>query len=991
MLVTSHRASCWLWFIGDVRDPWLVVCSVVCFVALGTREARASDGDADGLPDTWELSAFGNLAYAGADDPDSDGLDNASEYIWGANPMSPDTDLDMLSDALELGGAGDADPWTTTNPLVADTDADGILDGVEDCNRNGLLDPWETAPWSPDTDSDSLADPFEVGSDPCAQDDADGDGLPNTRDQDSDGDGIRDAAEAGDKVVWTPPRDTDLDQLPDFLDPDSDDDSLLDAAEETVDATVDGEADPDADGDGTPNRLDLDSDDDGSPDSDEGDGDADDDGIPNYVDPDDATDAGEPGDTGDAGDATDTTDAADAADAADTADAADAADANDSADADDSADAADTADANDSADADDAAGAVDSADAMDGVEHGGTWRWPRPAPSLVRPAYGAPIPALSPPWVTSEPATPPLEPGLPGACAACDTEERSLGSLRGGLRCSSDGETGGQGLVWAFLLAGLLLRRRGALALLLLLSPRAEAGEGFDVLTTRLTAPGTGLLGAQSPSTLGRLGVGAGLSVEWLHDALRREGEDPADLVGDRAVLTTHAAFGVWDGADLGLDVPTVLATRGEGLDGGGLSPGLGDVRVWAKLAPMEWWRRSPVQLALIGTLVAPTGDPGSLRGGGQVAGELEIAAGGALGHGLQVHGAVGYGFEGRGTFADLDRGDTLTIGASLEAGLLDHRLTLALRLFARALARDPFGNEEETALEVSAAAAWRNRHGLELALGGGLGVLEAAGSPAGRLMASVGWVRPREEAPVAPADHDGDGVSDPIDRCPDQAEDIDGVDDGDGCPEDGDRDDDGHLDAVDRCPDEAEDEDGFQDGDGCPERDNDGDRVADIDDQCPLEPERPNGTLDRDGCPDPDLVRLDAAAGRIEVLESALVRFAWDDAGIPAEYEDILDQVAFVMLTHPEIVRLEVQGHASGDGERDYNLNLSRVRAAAVARGLVSRGVASARLQSQGYGEERLKVPGVGPDYNWQNRRVEFVIVGPRGAAERPEQAPQP
>ena len=66
-----------------------------------------------------------------------------------------------------------------------------------------------------------------------------------------------------------------------------------------------------------------------------------------------------------------------------------------------------------------------------------------------------------------------------------------------------------------------------------------------------------------------------------------------------------------------------------------------------------------------------------------------------------------------------------------------------------------------------------------------------------------------------------------------------------------GDFDDDGVPDAKDACPRDAEDRDGFQDEDGCPEPDNDGDGIPDVDDKCPNEPEDFDGWEDSDGCPD--------------------------------------------------------------------------------------------------------------------------------------------
>jgi outer membrane protein OmpA-like peptidoglycan-associated protein len=131
----------------------------------------------------------------------------------------------------------------------------------------------------------------------------------------------------------------------------------------------------------------------------------------------------------------------------------------------------------------------------------------------------------------------------------------------------------------------------------------------------------------------------------------------------------------------------------------------------------------------------------------------------------------------------------------------------------------------------------------------------------------------------VAP-DADKDGIADAIDRCPFEPENLDGVRDEDGCPEyespatppalakilaalrpstpsatpaagpiDSDKD--GVIDDEDRCPVTAEDRDGFEDDDGCPEPDNDDDGIADAKDKCPDAAETFNGFKDDDGCPD--------------------------------------------------------------------------------------------------------------------------------------------
>jgi OmpA-OmpF porin, OOP family len=133
----------------------------------------------------------------------------------------------------------------------------------------------------------------------------------------------------------------------------------------------------------------------------------------------------------------------------------------------------------------------------------------------------------------------------------------------------------------------------------------------------------------------------------------------------------------------------------------------------------------------------------------------------------------------------------------------------------------------------------------VSITAGGGAGIIRAAGTPVARGFVGLQW------SPLR-IDGDSDGVDDSVDRCPSEAEDRDGYDDLDGCPED-DNDGDGVPDTTDRCPDVPEDRDNFQDQDGCPDLDNDADGVPDGYDSCPREPEDRDGDHDEDGCPDND------------------------------------------------------------------------------------------------------------------------------------------
>jgi len=227
--------------------------------------------------------------------------------------------------------------------------------------------------------------------------------------------------------------------------------------------------------------------------------------------------------------------------------------------------------------------------------------------------------------------------------------------------------------------------------------------------------------------------------------------------------------------------------------------------------------------------------------------------------------------------------------------------------------------------------------------------------------------------------DRDGDGILDEVDECPDDPEDRDGFQDEDGCP-DPDNDQDGILDTDDLCPNDPEDRDNFEDEDGCPDPDNDQDRILDVDDSCPNDPETYNGFEDEDGCPDRGSVVIEE--NQIVILEK--IYFETDSAVIQQRSFPIIDAVAATLNGNPQIAMLEIQGHADERSSDEYNIRLTRDRAASVVEALVQRGVVRDRMRSGGYGE---RCP-VDPRHNaqaWErNRRVEFKIIrtedGPTG-----------
>ncbi|MGO9290755.1 MAG: OmpA family protein [Polyangia bacterium] len=190
--------------------------------------------------------------------------------------------------------------------------------------------------------------------------------------------------------------------------------------------------------------------------------------------------------------------------------------------------------------------------------------------------------------------------------------------------------------------------------------------------------------------------------------------------------------------------------------------------------------------------------------------------------------------------------------------------------------------------------------------------------------------------------------------------------------PKIGDRDGDGIPDNIDKCPDQPEDFDGFQDEDGCPDLDNDGDGIPDALDKCPNEPETFNNYMDEDGCPDEVPAAVKKFTGVIEGIN-----FKTGSADIlPGSYV-MLDRAVKVLQDYPE-VNLEISGHTDNRGKADYNRDLSQRRADAVKTYFVTRGIASQRLQSIGYGPTRPIADNKTQSGRATNRRTEFRLINP-------------
>jgi outer membrane protein OmpA-like peptidoglycan-associated protein len=399
-------------------------------------------------------------------------------------------------------------------------------------------------------------------------------------------------------------------------------------------------------------------------------------------------------------------------------------------------------------------------------------------------------------------------------------------------------------------------------------------------------------------------------------------------LVAGRASLDLLGSVSFSRRFALGLGLP-VFVQHGDAASGAGV----GDLRLVPKLELVND-RDDGLGMALAAELRAPT-HGGDFSGGAR---SFEVFPKVILDHrfrgGLRIGANVGVILREDHSFLNVTQGDELAYSAAVayRFGGSSGRTELGAELNGGVNLQD--AGDEEVALEALGFL----RHALspdwQLAGGIGAGVLEGYGVPTWRVF--IG-------ATFTPTAHDRD---------------YDGV-----------------VDSEDQCVEFAEDRDGVQDGDGCPEEDPDGDHdgVSDDDDECPTEKETINGRDDGDGCPDAGDRRVVFDDGEFVVLDT--IRFNTGSSEVHPSAHSLLDQVALTLRAYPEIEHIRIEGHTDDTGPRELNMLLSQQRSVAVKHYLVRRGVSPGRLVVRSYGPDRPREPGKDNTARAKNRRVEFIV----------------
>ncbi|OGQ01068.1 MAG: peptidoglycan-associated lipoprotein [Deltaproteobacteria bacterium RBG_19FT_COMBO_46_12] len=114
------------------------------------------------------------------------------------------------------------------------------------------------------------------------------------------------------------------------------------------------------------------------------------------------------------------------------------------------------------------------------------------------------------------------------------------------------------------------------------------------------------------------------------------------------------------------------------------------------------------------------------------------------------------------------------------------------------------------------------------------------------------------------------------------------------------------------------------------------------------------------------------------QVFESKLLKdiyFGYDKYEIRREDEEILKENAAFLKKNPKM-KIQIEGHCDDRGTAEYNLALGERRANHTKKYLVSLGIASDRISTISYGEERPLDPSNNEEAWAKNRRAHIVVL---------------
>jgi outer membrane protein OmpA-like peptidoglycan-associated protein len=534
----------------------------------------------------------------------------------------------------------------------------------------------------------------------------------------------------------------------------------------------------------------------------------------------------------------------------------------------------------------------------------------------------------------------------------------------------------------------------GGITIALYASTAFAANQTLDIQLFHLAPDGRGFFSVESGDINPHKVYSASAYVNYASHPLQvkeLQGTTTTRTVGivvkNRTDFVVAAALGLFDVFEIGLSFPVIFqgGYQKTNFDSQGLFVGVsnlltisqGDLRLLFKT---HIWNNKIFSLAMVENLAVPTGAQNSLATNGTATFEHMFALSAQILPKLRSALNLAYRFRDHVAIQSLVVDDEIVYKWAIGYTFFE-RSHFAIEgiteIYGQTPTQHPFSigtsgidkilREVRSPAEIDWGARLRLGRDIHLLVASGVGLSTGYGAPLPRVIVGLTYF------PIATKDRDGDGISDEADRCPDNPEDKDSFQDGDGCP-DPDNDSDGILDVKDKCPNAAEDKDSFADEDGCPDPDNDKDGILDVDDKCPNEA----GVKENHGCPavfkkpEPELVKV--TREKIELRVN--IKFQTAKADLKPESTRVLNELVKVMLEHPYIKKIRIEGNTDAQGIREANIELSRRRAEAVREYLIAGGVEANRMETAGYGPDKPVATNATPQGREHNRRVDILII---------------
>jgi outer membrane protein OmpA-like peptidoglycan-associated protein len=112
------------------------------------------------------------------------------------------------------------------------------------------------------------------------------------------------------------------------------------------------------------------------------------------------------------------------------------------------------------------------------------------------------------------------------------------------------------------------------------------------------------------------------------------------------------------------------------------------------------------------------------------------------------------------------------------------------------------------------------------------------------------------------------------------------------------------------------------------------------------------------------------------KVQVSERIQFAYNSSRLVGDSLSTLRTLVAKLKGNAALGKVQVEGHASDEGDDETNQLLSEARARAVRAYLMAQGIAGNRLVAKGFGEDQPLADNQTESGRQKNRRVEFTVL---------------